>query len=349
MDDPVTTTPPAESAVVDRPEPESGPGLRSMVVDLTKVRLNMLVLVTTAVGYVLGRVGIETFDWPRLGLTLLGTGFAAASAAILNQVLEHTRDARMDRTRERPLASGRMSRSLAFIAGVLTAYAGFAVLVGAVDTTAGVLALANVVLYAGVYTPLKPITTMNTLVGAVCGAIPPMIGWSAATGGLEAGAWIVGGLLFVWQLPHFFALAWLYREDYRRGGHAMLPVLDADGRLTGQVMTTTAALLVPVGLLATMFGVAGWWSAAASVVLGLWFTWRCAGFWRTRTDQAARAAFLASLSYLPLALGVMVADRGPVSAEAWLRGGRGSLTGSAPEPDDAAPATPSLDFGETPS
>jgi len=349
MDDASTTpSPTAEPAAASAAEP-STPGLRSMVVDLTKVRLNLLVLVTTAVGYVLGRVGVETFDWPRLGLTLLGTGFAAASAAILNQVLEHARDARMHRTRERPLASGRMSRSLAFVAGIVTAYAGFAVLVGAVDATAGGLALANVILYAGVYTPLKPITTINTLVGAICGAIPPMIGWSAATGGLEAGAWIVGGLLFVWQLPHFFALAWLYREDYRRGGHAMLPVLDTDGRLTGQVMTTTAAMLVPVGLLATLFGVSGWWSAAMSVVLGLWFTWRCVAFWRVRTDAAAKSAFLASLSYLPLMLGAMVLDRGPVSAEAWLRGGRDSVTDSAAEPADAAPPVPWPDDDGTPS
>ncbi len=343
MSDSATTTEPAAEAPAERP----APGFRSMVVDLTKVRLNMLVLVTTAVGYALGRVGIASFDWPRLGLTLLGTGFAAASAAILNQVLEHARDARMHRTRERPLASGRMSRSLAFIAGIVTAYAGFAVLVGAVDTTAGVLALANVLLYAGVYTPLKPITTINTLVGAVCGAIPPMIGWSAATGNLEAGAWIVGGLLFVWQLPHFFALAWLYREDYRRGGHAMLPVLDTDGRLTGQVMTTTAALLVPVGLLATLFGVAGWWSAGVSAVLGLWFTGKCVVFWRHRSDAAAKSAFLASLSYLPLMLGTMVLDRGPVSAEAWLRGGRGGVTDSAPEPADAPPALPTADLGDS--
>ncbi len=345
MDDSATTTPNTPAGMVDKP----APGLREMVVDLTKVRLNLLVLVTTAVGYVLGRVGESPFDWGRLGLTLLGTGFAAASAAILNQVLEHARDARMDRTRERPLASGRMSRSLAFVAGVITAYAGFAVLVGSVDTTAGVLALTNVVLYVAVYTPLKPITTINTLVGAVCGAIPPMIGWSAATGDLEAGAWIVGGLLFVWQLPHFFALAWLYREDYRRGGHAMLPVLDPNGRLTGQVMTTTAAMLVPVGLLATMFGVAGWWSAGLSIVLGLWFTWRCFGFWRHPTDAAAKSAFLASLSYLPLMLGAMVLDRGPVSAEAWLRGGRGGITGSAPEPADAAPAPSESEFGGTTS
>lgn len=300
---------------------EPRPGIRAMLIDLTKMRLNLLVLVTTAVGYALGRFGAPDVDWTRLGLTLVGTGFAAASAAILNQVIEHVRDARMHRTRGRPVASGRLSRTVTFIAGVVTGYAGFALLVGTVNNLAGGLALLNIVIYVAIYTPLKPRSTLNTLLGAVCGAIPPMIGWAAATGGLETGAWIVGALLFVWQLPHFFALAWLYREDYRRGGHKMLPVLDVDGRLTGQVMTSTAALLVPVGLFVTLFGVAGWWSAAASVVFGLWFTFRCFQFWRRPDDTRARAAFLTSLAYLPLVLGVMVLDRGPVSPQAWLEGG----------------------------
>ena len=259
---------------------------------------------------------------------------------MLNQALESNRDARMHRTRDRPVASGRMSRPLAFAAGIATGYAGFAVLMAQVNALAGFLAIANVVIYAAIYTPLKPVSTVNTLIGAICGAIPPMLGWAAATGGLEAGAWIVGGLLFIWQLPHFFALAWMYREDYRRGGHAMLPVLDPDGRLTGQVMTTTAAMLVPIGLLATLFGISGWWSAGASVILGIWFTLRCAAFWRHRNEEAARAAFLASLGYLPLVLGVMVLDRGPVTAEAWLRGGRIGAVGDAREPMGLEPARP---------
>ena len=323
----MSATPTNSSTTPEQRMPEGSevsparPGLRAMLIDLTKMRLNLLVLVTTAVGYALGRYGAPDVDWTRFGLTLVGTGFAAASAAILNQVLEHVRDARMHRTRKRPVASGRLSRTVTFIAGVVTGYAGFALLVATVNNLAGGLALLNIVVYVAIYTPLKPRSTLNTLLGAVCGAIPPMIGWSAATGGLETGAWIVGALLFVWQLPHFFALAWLYREDYRRGGHKMLPVLDADGRLTGQVMTSTAALLVPIGLFVTLFGVAGWWSAAASVVFGAGFTFRCFQFWRRPDDVTARAAFLTSLAYLPLVLGVMVLDRGPVSPQAWLGGG----------------------------
>jgi protoheme IX farnesyltransferase len=300
-------------------------GIRRMIMDVTKMRLNAMVVLTTAVGYVLGRTPPLEFDWSRLVLTLIGTGFAAASAAMLNQVIEQRRDAKMHRTRERPVASGRLSATLTLLVGIALAYGGFAILSAWVGLIPGVLAISNVVIYVAIYTPLKPITTTNTLFGAICGAIPPMIGWSAATGGLEAGAWVLGGLLFVWQLPHFGALAWMYREDYRRGGHAMLPVLDPSGRITGQVMTSTAALLVPVGLTATLFGVAGWISAAACIIFGIWFTLRCARFWRAPSDAAARSTFFASLAYLPIVLGIMVLDRGPVTPESWLRGGRAPL------------------------
>ena len=322
---------PASSEIV---QPTATPplGVRRLVMDLTKMRLNALVLLTTAVGYTLGRVGIVTFDWGLLLLTMLGTGLAAASAAILNQALEQRRDSKMHRTRERPVASGRLSPVLAFVVGVGLAYGGFALLAGWVGITPAVLAVSNVVLYAFIYTPLKPLTTTNTLFGAVCGAIPPMIGWSAATGGLEAGAWVLGGVLFIWQLPHFFALAWMYREDYRRGGHAMLPVLDPSGRITGQVMTTTAVLLVPVGLTATIFGVAGWFSAATATICGAWFTFRCIRFWRSPSDAVARSAFMASLAYLPIVLGVMVLDRGPVDPESWIRGGRPPLVAESQGP-----------------
>ena len=171
-----------------------------------------------------------------------------------------------------------------------------------------------------------------------------MIGWAAATDDLQVGAWILGGLLFVWQLPHFLALAWLYREDYQKGGHAMLPVVDRDGEITAQVMVATALLLVPIGMMATLLGIAGWVSAVVSLLVGSWFGWRCIAFWRARTHAAARGAFRASLFYLPLVLGVMVLDRGPVTPEAWLRGGRSVITESEmptptptrnPETDDS--------------
>jgi protoheme IX farnesyltransferase len=203
------------------------------------------------------------------------------------------------------------------------------------------LALANVLLYVLVYTPLKPRTTLNTLVGAICGGIPPMIGWAAVTDGLEPGAWLLGIYLFVWQLPHFMALAWMYRDDYRRGGMTMLPVVDPQGELTARIMVVTSLLLAPLGLLATMGGLAGWFSAAVSVLTALWLTWVSYRFYALRSDASARRVFFASIIVLPLALGQMVLDRGAVSPEAWLRGqGSGSVGVSLPLPAGATGGVP---------
>ena len=312
------TNPPLEST----PKPGTG----ALISELTKARLTTLVLVTTAMGYILGRADSPNLDWIMMGWTMLGTACAAAGSAILNQVFERVRDGLMDRTKERPVPSGRISRASAFAAGVICSYVGVAVLASMVNILAAGLTLLTVLLYILVYTPLKPLTTVNTIVGAVSGALPPMIGWAAATGGLEVGAWVIGGILFVWQLPHFLALAWMYRKDYARGGHLMLPVVDPRGDITAQVMLMTALLLVPVGLLATLLGVTGWWSAGASIIMGLWFSLRCLGFWRRRDEESARSAFRASLLYLPVMMLVMVLDRGSVSPMASLRGGRGAIT-----------------------
>ena len=304
------------------------PSLGRTIQDLTKFRLTVLVIATTAIGYALARGVTEEFQWGIFGMTMLGSALAASGSAILNQVFEKQRDGRMDRTRTRPVPAGRVSRAAAFAAGVLCSYAGVAILAASVNLLSAGLALLTILVYILVYTPLKPLTTLNTLVGAVSGAIPPMIGWAAATDSLEIGAWILGGILFVWQLPHFLALAWLYREDYQRGGHAMLPVVDRDGEITAQVMVAMALLLVPIGMMATLLGIAGWFSAVVSLLVGSWFAWRCLSFWRKRTHAAARRAFHASLIYLPIVLGVMVIDRGPVTPEAWLRGGRGVISES---------------------
>ena len=301
------------------------PGLGRIIKELTKFRLTLLVIATTAIGYALARSGAEDFEWNIFSMTIIGSALAAAGSAILNQVFESQRDGRMDRTRTRPVPAGQVSRAAAFAGGVLCSYAGVALLATMVNLLAAGLALLTILIYILIYTPLKPLTTLNTLVGAVSGALPPMIGWAAATDHLEVGAWVLGGLLFVWQLPHFLALAWLYREDYRKGGHAMLPVVDPGGELTAQVMLATALLLVPIGMMATLLGISGWISAGVCLILGIWFAWRCFSFWRTRSHESARSAFHASLIYLPLVLGVMVIDRGPVSPEAWLRGGRGVI------------------------
>lgn len=298
--------------------------------DITKARLNGLVLITTAVGVALAETG--PIDWPRMGWTMLGTALAAASAAMLNQLLERERDAQMHRTSKRPLPSGHIPPAVVFVGGVLAAFAGFAVLAGLVNLLSASLALANVLLYVLVYTPLKPRTTLNTLVGAICGGIPPMIGWAAVTGGLEPGAWLLGVYLFVWQLPHFMALAWMYRVDYARGGMTMLPVVDPQGELTARIMVVTSLLLAPIGLAATLGGLAGWFSAAGNLVAALVMAWMSLRFYLDRSDSVARRAFLASILALPVALAAMVVDRGAVSPEAWLRGKREPIGATTPLP-----------------
>jgi protoheme IX farnesyltransferase len=239
---------------------------------------------------------------------LVGTALTALGANALNQLLERERDRRMERTKRRPLPAGRITARQAFGFGVAAALAGTAVLAVGVGGLPAALAFGTVVVYVLIYTPLKTMSSLNTVVGAVTGAIPPLIGWSAAAGRLELGAWLLGALLFVWQVPHFFALAWLYRVDYARAGFRMLPVLDPSGHLTFRVLIVFALLLLPLGLVMVLAGVAGPWFALGSMILGgVWVTVG-ARLLRSGSDRDARRTFVASLLYLPLALALMVTD-----------------------------------------
>lgn len=295
----------------------------NLFMEITKARLNGLVLITTAVGYLLADVG--PIDWVRMAWTMLGTGLAAASAAMLNQLLERDRDAQMRRTERRPLPTRRIPAPVVFALGIGSAFVGCSLLAMQVNVLSAGLALLNIAIYIVVYTPLKPRTTLNTLVGAICGGIPPMIGWAAVTGGLEPGAWLLGAFLFIWQMPHFLALAWMYREDYRRGGMTMLSVVDPQGEMTARVMVLTSLMLAPIGLAATLGGLAGWISAIVNLGAALAMTWKSYRFYLSRTDLVARQAFFASIVALPIALAAMVIDRGPVTAEAWLQGKRAPI------------------------
>lgn len=285
--------------------------------ELSKARLSGMVLVTTLVGYLLAASRI---DVGVLAATLAGTALTACGASALNQYRERDIDALMTRTRERPLPAGRRSPEFALVFGVGAALLGSFVLLAFSGAVPALLAASTVLLYVVVYTPLKRRTTVNTLVGAVCGALPPLIGWSAATGGVELGGWLLFALLFVWQMPHFLALAWLYRDDYARGGLRMLPVSDPDGRLTFPVTVVFALLHLPLGLMVTLAGVAGPWFALGSVALGLGWFLQGLRLYRSHSDRDARRMFLASLVYLPAALLLMVADRGPGRPQdAWLQ------------------------------
>lgn len=282
--------------------------------ELSKFRLSLLVLLTTAVGFVLG--SDASVNWAGFGLTLVGTALAAFGANALNQCLEVERDGRMHRTQRRPLPSGHLTVPQGYAFGLAASVAGPAMLAATVNLLAAGLAAATILLYVVLYTPMKVRSPLNTLVGAVVGGIPPLIGWAGATGGIELGGWLLGMLLFLWQIPHFLALAWLYREDYARGGYRMLPAVDPHGALTSRVMLVYSLLLVPLGLTLALAGVCGNVYAVGSVLLAGGLLVLGLKFWQHRTNTAAKRVFLASVIYLPLILGLMVADRQPAEPAA---------------------------------
>ena len=272
---------------------------------LAKARITALVLVTTAAGYVMG----SGSDLTRLAITLVGTALAASGAAALNQVVERRWDALMRRTAARPVAAGRIAPLAGLAFGVGLSVAGVALLAVFVNAITAALALATIVLYIGAYTPLKRRTSLNTLVGAVPGAIPPVMGWTAAAGTIDAGAWALFGILYLWQLPHFLAIAWMYREDYARAGFPMLPVVDPRGEATARQVAVATLALVPVSLMPTLLGLAGAVYFFGALALGIGFLAFALGLALGRERAAARRLLLASVTYLPVLLTLLVLDR----------------------------------------
>ncbi len=309
------------------------------LLQLAKFRLSLLVVLTAGVGLVVASHG--GVDRARLAWTCLGVALAAFGANALNQVQEMRLDALMERTRGRPLPAGRIGRRAALALGLGWAGGGVALLALLVSGPAAALTLANVALYNLAYTPLKTRSTLCTLVGAVCGALPPLIGWVAAAGTVGLGGWILAAVLFVWQVPHFLSLAWLYRADYERGGFRMLPVLDRAGRVTTRLLVLYALALLPLGVAATLAGMAGRLFAFGSLLLGAWLAATGLRLWRDRSDASARRVFLASLAYLPLLLGLLVADAAPRRRpQAPYLSPRGSLLEAAAPAPARVPATP---------
>jgi heme o synthase len=269
-------------------------------VSLTKPRLVLMVLVTVAVGYLLGAHGRAQPG--TLAMTLLGTALVAGGAGALNQVLERARDGLMRRTAGRALPSGRLSIAEAVSFGVLLAVAGTALLLLGANPLAASVALVTFLLYVLVYTPLKPLTSLNTVVGAIPGALPPMIGWGAATGRLGIEAWALFLIVFLWQFPHFLAIAWIYRDDYRRAGFRMLTARDDRGRMTGCQAVSYALALIPAGLLPAMIGLAGPLYFVGALMLGLVYLVASIRFWRETSDLTARRLLRTSFIYLPAIL-----------------------------------------------
>ena len=286
------------------------PVARSRATDflaLTKPRLNALVIVTTAVGYYLGSsAGVSL---ARFLHAVIGTACVAGGAAALNQVAERDVDALMWRTRSRPLPDGRVQPGEALLFGILLAAVGLVDLTLAVSPLAAAVALVTLVSYALLYTPLKRRTPAAMIVGAVPGALPPVIGWAAARGTLDAGAWALFTIVFVWQMPHFLAIAWLYREDFARAGLPLVPVIDPNGRSTARQVVLFAVALLPASLLPAAVGLGGpvyVWSAStlslAFVVLAVRFAVR-------RTLTEARWLFFGSIVYLSLLWALLVGTR----------------------------------------
>jgi len=277
---------------------------------LTKPRVVVMVLLTAVVGFYLGSAG--EVDYLRMIATVLGTGLAAGGTLALNQYMERDLDARMKRTKSRPLPDGRLLPTDALAFGTLLVTAGLLFLTFQVNALSGLVTAMTVVTYLFMYTPLKQKTALCSIVGAIPGALPPMTGWAAARGDVGVEAWVLFTILFLWQLPHSLAIAWLYREDYARAGMRLLPVVQPDGRSTGRQIAANCLALFAVGLLPTLLGVAGDVYLAVASVLGAGLLAFGVSLAWTRTPAAARRLLFATLAYLPILLVVMAIDKVPL-------------------------------------
>jgi protoheme IX farnesyltransferase len=280
---------------------------------LTKPRLVLLVLVTVAVGFLLGARGSALhLRFATFAATLVGTALVAGGAGALNQWLERARDARMRRTANRALPSGRITASEAALFGGSLVLLGTGMLLVGANALSAVLAFVTFLLYVFVYTPLKPWTSLNTVVGAVPGALPPLIGWGAATGRLGLEAWSLFLIVFLWQFPHFLAIAWIYRDDYQRAGFRMLTAGDSSGVRTSRQAVSYALALIPVGLLPAAIGLAGPIYFAGALVLGIVYLADAVRFWLEVSDLRARRMLWASFVYLPVVLILLLLNPSPV-------------------------------------
>jgi heme o synthase len=272
--------------------------------ELVKARLTLLVLLTTAVGFYLGSE--SPIDYMALVHVVFGTAAAAAGAAALNQWWERTADALMRRTRTRPIPAGRMRPLQALVLGVVLSVFGVSYLAIVCNGLSAALAAITIAIYIFAYTPLKRASTANTAVGAIPGAIPPIIGWAAARGSIDAGAWSLFAIIFLWQLPHFFAIAWMYREDYSRAGFRMISSDDRSGERSASQSVFFCILLLVIAGLPAFLGIANSVYLAIELLLGGFFTAVAMRFLRMRTPGSARSLFIASIIYLPLLLGALV-------------------------------------------
>jgi protoheme IX farnesyltransferase len=275
--------------------------------EMTKPGITLMVVLTAGLGFLLAEQ--DSFSFMLLVHTLIGTGLVSAGGSVLNHVLERDTDALMTRTAMRPLPTGRMDPDTALLFGVVLSILGLGDLALGTNLLTALLGAVALAGYVFVYTPLKRVSSLATVIGAVPGAIPPMMGWSAVRNELDLAAWVLFGILFFWQLPHFLAIAWLCREDYARGGFPMLPVLDPEGVRTGRQAILYGAALVPISLLPSLLGLMGTVYFVGALAFGLIYLGFSFGFAASRTNPGARRLMLASLLYFPGLLLVMLLDR----------------------------------------
>jgi heme o synthase len=275
--------------------------------DLFKARLTLLVLITTAVGFYVGYPG--PVDYFLMFQALLGTALVASGASALNQLWEREHDAKMRRTQNRPLPSGRLQPVTVLWIGSGCSIAGLVYLYVTVNPLTAMFGCISLVTYVFVYTPLKRVTWLNTAIGAIPGALPPLMGWTAARGEVSREGWALFAILAFWQLPHFLAIAWIYKDEYARAGFKMLPLVDPDGHRTARQALSHTLGLLPVSLCPFLFKVTGPIYLVGALVLGLTFCWFAFQFARHLTIPRAKQLFYVSILYLPALLAVMVLDK----------------------------------------
>ncbi|MGA2117201.1 MAG: heme o synthase [Bryobacteraceae bacterium] len=284
--------------------------------ELTKPRITWLILMSTAVGYFYGLGGasagwtfLSRLNWLGLLHTMMGTALIASGTAALNQWFERAADRKMRRTAQRPLPTGRLASGPALLFGVALSVGGFVELWRGVNLLAGLIGAFTLASYLFLYTPLKQRTWWSTAVGAVPGAMPPVIGYAAAGGALTRESWVLFAILFLWQFPHFYSIAWMYKDDYARAGIRMLPVVEPDGRSTARQIVLFGAALIPASLLPGLLGMAGRFYLAGALLLGLGYLYSGVRVAMERSLGRARGVLMASVVYLPLLYGLMLLDR----------------------------------------
>jgi protoheme IX farnesyltransferase len=291
-------------------QPVASAGARARIVaytELTKPRIAFMLVLTSAAGFYLGShdsFRLEHFLYSMLGIALLAFGVAT-----LNQYIERQLDAKMERTAGRPLPTGRLTHVEALIFGIVLTVAAEIVLYFAINALTAILGLVVIVGYVFVYTPLKTRTSVSTAIGAIPGAMPPLMGWTAATNEITIGAWILFAILFLWQFPHFLSIAWMYREQYQRAGILMLPVVEPAGNLTARQIVLFTLMLIPVSFAPFFFAMSGLVYLLAAILLGGIFLAASIQVARTKSNQSARRLLLTSVLYLPLLLLFMSLDK----------------------------------------